>query len=95
MKALKRGGRAVVVGVGIEKIQTVPAVHFVGNEFSLIGSFGMDRDDIRKVINHILNGELDLSKSVTSVIELTEINQGLKNLHEKTGNPVRIVVDMR
>lgn len=94
VKSLRRGGRAVIVGIGPEKINTIPPFSFVYNELELIGSFGSDIADLERLMMLAASGKVDLSESVSSVIPLKAVNQGISNLEKKVGNPVRIVISM-
>jgi len=94
VRSLRRGGRAVTVGIGPEPIKTIPPFFFVYNDLSLIGSFGSDIGDLEKLMGLAASGKLDLTESVSSVIALNDINQGISDLEKKVGNPVRIVVSM-
>ncbi|MBW2354965.1 MAG: alcohol dehydrogenase, partial [Deltaproteobacteria bacterium] len=67
---------------------------FVYNDLALIGSFGSDIGDLEKLMGLATSGKLDLTESVSSVITLNDINQGILDLEKKVGNPVRIVVSM-
>lgn len=92
VKSLRRGGRAVVVGIGPEEMRLVPAYTFVGSEFQLIGSFGSTKAELEKVVGLAASGRLDLSESVSEVLPLSEANAALEKVERKTGNPVRVVV---
>lgn len=92
MKCLKRGGRAVIVGVGPERVTLPPLQAFVGNELSLVASLGFHRADLEKIIGMIAAGEVDVSGSVSETVPLEGINDALKRLAERKGNPVRVVV---
>lgn len=94
VRSLRRGGRAVAVGIGPEPIKTIPPFFFVYNDLALIGSFGSDIGDLEKLMGLATSGKLDLTESVSSVITLNDINQGILDLEKKVGNPVRIVVSM-
>lgn len=92
VKSLRRGGRAVVVGIGPEEMRLVPAYTFVGSEFQLIGSFGSNRAELEQVVGLVASGKLDLSGSVSETVSLSEVNAALEKVEKKTGNPVRVVV---
>lgn len=92
VKCLRMGGRCVVVGISEKKIELIPIRIFVGCEFELLGSMGSTREDVKKVIELVSSGKLNLSSSITDRISLNEINKGLERLHKRIGNPVRIVV---
>ena len=94
VRSLRRGGRAVAVGIGPEPIKTIPPFFFVYNDLALIGSFGSDIGDLEKLMGIAAAGKLDFSESVSSVITLNDVNQGISDLEKKVGNPVRIVVSM-
>jgi 2-desacetyl-2-hydroxyethyl bacteriochlorophyllide A dehydrogenase len=93
VKVLGRGGRAVVVGVGPEPPQLPPLISFVGKENALIASFGMDRRDTEDVLALVAADRLDLLDSVTARLPLSQINEGLRRLKEKEGDPIRIVIE--
>jgi threonine dehydrogenase-like Zn-dependent dehydrogenase len=92
LKCLKRGGRAVVVGVGLERVTLPPLQAFVGSELSLVASLGFHRADLEKIIGMVAAGEVDVTGSVTDIAPLEEINQALQRLAERKGDPVRVVV---
>jgi alcohol dehydrogenase, propanol-preferring len=94
VRSLRRGGRAVTVGIGSERINISPPFFFVYNDLSLIGSFGSDISDLQSLMALAARGKLDLTESISSVIPLSQINQGISDLEKKVGNPVRIVVSM-
>lgn len=91
---LKVGGRAVIVGLGPEKISLLPPTVFVRSELSLLGSYGSTQLEIQRVVDLVASGKLNLSESITERFFLEEVNKGLNHLHRKIGNPIRIVVMM-
>lgn len=93
LRMLDTGGRAVVVGVGSARPQLPPLVSFVGREFSVIGSFGMDKRDIVDLLALIARGRLDLSRSVSQIYPLADINKALDRLASKDTGVVRLVVE--
>lgn len=92
VESLRVGGRAVVVGLGPERISLLPPTIFVRSEFSLLGSYGSTQLEIQTVVGLLERGKLDLSGSITERISLEDVNEGLEHLHKKIGNPIRIVV---
>jgi alcohol dehydrogenase, propanol-preferring len=94
VRCLKLGGRAVAFGLGMEPITLPPPGIYVRSEFSLLGSRGAEIDEKQKVIDLIASGKLDLKETISDVISLKEVNEGLRRLHKQEGYPVRIVVDM-
>jgi threonine dehydrogenase-like Zn-dependent dehydrogenase len=91
---VRTGGRAVVVGLGADNINTLPPTEFVRREIELRGSYGFTVREIEELIQLVAGGKLDLSVSISRTIALDEINQGLEALHRKIDYPVRIVVNI-
>jgi Zn-dependent alcohol dehydrogenase len=60
----------------------------------MVGSFAFERTEIEQLLDLVAKGKLDLSRSITKIIAIDEINKGLHELEHKVGNPIRIVVGM-
>ncbi len=91
VRSLRRGGRAVVVGIGAERIQ-LPAIRmFVGNEYELRGSMGLDLQDLKEVVALVEQGEIDL-KNATSAISLSQVDEALTKLQKGEAQHARYVV---
>jgi len=92
VRCVRIGGRVVVVGLGPENISLPPPTAFVRTELSFLGSYGSTNLEIQNVVDLLASGKLDLSGSITERVSLEETNKGLEHLHQKIGNPIRIVV---
>lgn len=89
---LRVGGRAVVAGLGPEPITVSPPVTFVRQEAALLGSYGFTARETAELVGLVASGRLDIADSVSLTLPLDEVNQGLDRLHQKIGDPVRIVI---
>jgi alcohol dehydrogenase, propanol-preferring len=92
MKSVKRGGKLVIVGIGMERVSLPPIRVFVGKELSVLGSMGFAKDEMEAIFSLIEEKKVDLSNSVSEVFPLEEINEGMRRMAEKEGNPIRFVV---
>ncbi len=92
LRVLDKTGRAILVGVGMEKPGLPPLAVFVGREQSVIGSFGMNRSDIEDLYALISSGRLDLSESISARYPLRSANEALQHLASKDTGIVRLVV---
>lgn len=92
VQVVRRGGRAVVCGIGMDPITLPPPFVFVGNELSLLGSFGSTREDIKDVLSLVEKQALSLDDSITRAFPLPEANEALEALQQREGNPVRFVI---
>jgi threonine dehydrogenase-like Zn-dependent dehydrogenase len=90
--SLRVGGRAVVAGLGSDKISTLPLSEFVRREVEIIGSYAFTLEEIGELVRLVDEGSLDLSRSISHRIGLDEVNHGLEILHKKINDPLRVVV---
>jgi threonine dehydrogenase-like Zn-dependent dehydrogenase len=92
MASVRRGGRVVVVGIGDQEAKLLPAAIFARNEIEIVGSYGFEKMEIKKIVEMVSQGMLDLSRSVSHRITLDQANEGLRQLEAKRGDPIRIVI---
>jgi propanol-preferring alcohol dehydrogenase len=92
VRVLRKGGRATICGLSTKPIQTVDPGIFVRGEISLKGAWGATVFEIEKLIALLESNQLDLSGSVTQTISLENVNEGIRILRERIGNPIRIVI---
>ncbi len=93
MSVLGKSGRAVLVGVGMERPSLPPLLRFVGMEQTILGSFGMNKQDIEDLLALVDEGRLDLSQSVSAKFPLNNVNDALATLVRKEVGVVRVVVE--
>lgn len=86
------GGRVVVVGLGPDPITILPPTIFVRKQLSLLGSYGFTKRTIEQLVELVSAGRLQLEESITHTFPIDQVNEALDTLHEKRGNPVRVVV---
>lgn len=92
MKSLKRGGRCVVVGVGMKPLQLAPSAILTSGEYELRGCYGSERRDLKRVLELAGLGVLDLSRSVSATFSLSDANKALAALESKADDPIRLVL---
>lgn len=76
MKAIRAGGRVVVVGMGSMEI-TVDTMDLILKRAHLMGSLGGTKEDVAAVYGYLARGELE---PVVNVIGFDDIPQGLDDL---------------
>ena len=92
VRSLRSAGRAVVVGMGQEPVSLPPPALFAWREHALLGSFGSTRRDLDAVVALVASGQLDLSRSISAKLPLSQANRALQMLERGEGDPVRIVL---
>lgn len=89
---LGRGGRLVIVGLSLEPIQLGPSFLFAVQSHALMGHLGYQKRHLDELVRLLATRRLDLSGSVTDVVPLADVAEGVRRLSMKEGDPVRIVV---
>lgn len=96
LDALTIGGRAVSVGISDQAITVVPFLDLATREATLTGVADHHLDDIHRLLELAMSGELDLGPVVTRRVDLDpdEINDVMDALEANRG-PVRAVITPR
>ena len=94
VECLRVGGRAVIVGLGAEPVTVVPPTVFVRKQLQLLGSYGRSLATLQRVLRLVGTGRLDLGRSITHCFALDDADAALRTVHEKIGDPQRVVVTM-
>src|SRR3954451_22120193 len=92
---LGRHGRLVMVGLSPEPVGLGMGALFGVLNHSLLGHLGYRKPHLDDLVRLVSTGRLDVSRSVSDVIALADVHEGVKRLETKEGNPVRIVIDPR
>ncbi len=92
---LGRAGRLLMVGLSPEPVQLGMGMLFGVLSHTLMGHLGYRRQHLDTLVGLVASGRLDVSASVSDVISLEDVAQGVERLTSKEGNPVRIVVNPR
>lgn len=92
VECLRTGGRAVIVGLGADPITVLPPTVFVRKQLQLLGSYGGTLRTLQRVLRLVASGRLNLSQSITHTFALDDADEALRTLHEKTGDPQRVIV---
>jgi alcohol dehydrogenase, propanol-preferring len=94
-RALRPGGRLVVVGVCMEALRIdLPQALFCVMELDVLGSFASHVEDLAEVLRLAGEGVLDIEASITHRLGLEDVPDGLEMLRTKRGDPQRIVVEL-
>jgi D-arabinose 1-dehydrogenase-like Zn-dependent alcohol dehydrogenase len=90
--SLARGGRAVMVGLSLDPLELGPGILLGIQSQSILGHLGYQKRHLDDLVALLAGGRLDLSASISDVIPLSDVADGVRRLAEKEGDPVRIVV---
>jgi D-arabinose 1-dehydrogenase-like Zn-dependent alcohol dehydrogenase len=90
--AIKRYGRLVLTGVADTPLTIVGTPQVIRLSKRILGHYGVRYDDIELLLKFARLGRLDLSRSVSAVLPLSEFERGIDMLRNSVGNPVRILL---
>jgi len=93
IRAMNRGGRIVLVGIGRSKLEIPMPFFLIERQIRITGSYGSDQRAIPELIELYLNKKIDLTKSISGIHKLEDANEYLHALEEKTGNPIRFILN--
>lgn len=92
VSCLARGGRAVMAGLSMDPIELGPSLLFGTRRTAVLGHLGYQKHHLDDLVRLLAAGRLDLSASISDVIPLEDVAEGVRRLETKKGDPVRIVV---
>ncbi|GAA1914567.1 zinc-binding dehydrogenase [Nocardioides lentus] len=92
LASLGNGGRLVGVGMSAEEMSLGSSMLFNLGRTQVRGHLGYDVADIGVLARLVSTGRLDLSRSISGVVDLEDVAEGIRVLKEREGSPVRILV---
>jgi threonine dehydrogenase-like Zn-dependent dehydrogenase len=95
LDCLTVGGRLVAVGMSDQSPTVGPTSMFGLTQKQVLGHLGYQNVDIETLAKLVSLGRLDLSRSISRVIPLEDIKEGIEMLERadpSAGNPIRILV---
>ena len=92
LSCLTVGGRLVSVGMSADSPTVGPTSFFGLTKKQVLGHLGYENADIETLATLVSLGRLDLSCSISRVIPLEDIREGIAMLESGEGNPIRILV---
>ena len=92
LDALTVGGRLVAVGMSAEAPTVGPTSLFGFTQKKVLGHLGYENADIATLAKLVSLGRLDLSRSISRIVSLEDIQAGIDALEHADGNPIRILV---
>jgi D-arabinose 1-dehydrogenase-like Zn-dependent alcohol dehydrogenase len=80
VRSLDDGGRAVIVGLGAEALDVGSIMSLVLREREIIGSYGSEPGEVRRVIAMLATGELVIPHLVGEEIGLADVVRGVERV---------------
>ena len=90
--ALAPNGRAVMVGISIDPLELGPSILLAIQRQTVMGHLGYSKKNLDDLVKLLGQKRLDLTASISDVMPLEQVPEGVRRLAEKDGDPVRLVV---
>lgn len=90
--SLGQGGRLVGVGMSMDRVGLGSTLELGLSRKQVRGHLGYDVADIGVLARLVSTGRLDLSRSISGIVALEDVEEGVRRLREREGSPVRILV---
>jgi len=92
--SLTRFGRLVIVGSTTAPLEFPSSHHLVRRQHIIRGHLGYFSRHLRALVTLVHSRRLDLSRSISELLDLDEVAEGVRRLDQKVGNPIRLVIQM-
>ncbi len=92
LSLLAEVGRLVIIGLAGEPIVIPSDMAFAYKRLQILGHYGSEPHHTQELVDLVESGNLNLSKSVSLVLPLDKAVEALRQLENKIGNPIRIVL---
>lgn len=92
VRCTARYGRTVMVGLTAEPMRLGPGVLFGTRSQALLGHLGYRKEHLDQLVALVAGGRLDVSRSISEVLPLDAVVDGVERLATKRGDPIRLVV---
>ena len=85
-------GRAVMVGLSLEPLELGPGILLGVQSQSVLGHLGYQKRHLDDLVTLLARGRLDLSGSISDILPLDDVADGVDRLASKRDDPVRLIV---
>ncbi|QBJ96563.1 zinc-binding dehydrogenase [Rhodococcus sp. ABRD24] len=92
LASVDAGGRVVLVGMTGQELSLGPSTAMARSSKQVLGHLGYHPSDIGVLAALVSHGRLDLSRSISEIISLENVADGITKLQTREGNPIRILV---
>lgn len=93
IESLDFEGRAVLVGLSNQEVNAGPILDFGLKRREAVGHLGYRAVDIYLLAELLKAGRLDLSRSVSKIYPLKDVEAAIEAVKNKEGDPIRILID--
>jgi D-arabinose 1-dehydrogenase-like Zn-dependent alcohol dehydrogenase len=85
-------GRCIAVGETEQEVTIGTTLRFGISRKQVRAHLGCPNEDVEKLVKLVAAGRLDVSQSISNVVSLENLEEGIHQLHSHEGDPIRILV---
>ena len=83
----------IAVGETMDEVSIGTTLGFGVSRKQVRGHLGCPNEDVEALVRLVAAGRLDVSQSISNVVSLENLGDGIDQLHHHTNDPIRILVD--
>lgn len=92
VRVLDRGGRAVIIGIGHDRILAGALTAFATHEREVVGSMGSEPEEVAEVLQMLGEGRLSVPGLIGSEVELENVMDGLRRVSDGDAEGSRVIL---
>jgi D-arabinose 1-dehydrogenase-like Zn-dependent alcohol dehydrogenase len=92
VRTLERDGALVLVGLTDQPLSIRNGTLFSHPGQRMLGRYGSEPAHVQELVSLVRHGRLDLSRSISGTLPLTEAARGVEVLAHEEGDPIRLVL---
>ena len=92
VRCLGPGGRLVLVGLTPEPLTVTNSIALSFRGQQILGHYGSGPGAVEQLVELTRYGRLDLSRSISDTVPLTEAAEAVERLQDKKGDPIRLIL---
>ncbi|WP_201749568.1 zinc-binding dehydrogenase [Micromonospora sicca] len=92
MTVLGRQGRLVLTGIANQPLTIPSDSRFNYSRQAVLGHYGSEAQHVEQLVSLAAQGRLDLTASVSDVLPLADAAEAVRRVHDKEGNPIRLIL---
>jgi threonine dehydrogenase-like Zn-dependent dehydrogenase len=92
VRTLERDGALVLVGPTDQPLSIRNGTRFSYSGQRILGRYGSEPVHVQELVSLVRHGRLDLSRSISGTLPLSEAARGVEVLAHEEGDPIRLVL---
>jgi 2-desacetyl-2-hydroxyethyl bacteriochlorophyllide A dehydrogenase len=93
IEMIKRRGTVVLIALLTAEPLKLAAYEIIGKEKHLIGSSMCTSDDVRRAIDLVASGQIDVEAIATHILPIEDVQHGMELAHSKADDAIKVILE--